>query len=371
MEAFGTPVIGSTVKSFHFFKDMQYFTFPFEGSMVQTCPGALGFSFGAGTTDGPGLSDFMQGSTAGANSVNPFWKIVSGVIRTPSQQQKACQGVKPILLDVGEMALPYAWTPNIVDIQLMRVGQLVMIVAATEATTMAGRRWRNAVSDAARTILPPDVEPIVVLGGPANTYTHYATTPEEYDIQRYEGASTLYGRYTLPAYINLTTSAIGYLSPTASTAPPPGPPPPDHRTSSLSFIPGVVYDNVPLGKTFGQVLDQPSASYARGAVVSVRFQAANPRNNLRLEETYAAVEQLLAGKWVRVRDDSDWFLEYTWARANAMLPATSEVTIKWATSTQDGAGPGTYRVLYYGDSKAALTGKISAFVGTSNQFTLV
>lgn len=33
----------------------------------------------------------------------------------------------------------------------------------------------------------------VVIAGPANTYGHYITTIEEYSVQRYEGASTLYG----------------------------------------------------------------------------------------------------------------------------------------------------------------------------------
>ena len=33
----------------------------------------------------------------------------------------------------------------------------------------------------------------VVIAGPANTYAHYVTTIEEYGVQRYEGASTLFG----------------------------------------------------------------------------------------------------------------------------------------------------------------------------------
>jgi neutral ceramidase len=33
----------------------------------------------------------------------------------------------------------------------------------------------------------------VVIAGPANTYAHYITTIEEYGVQRYEGASTLFG----------------------------------------------------------------------------------------------------------------------------------------------------------------------------------
>ena len=33
----------------------------------------------------------------------------------------------------------------------------------------------------------------VVVAGPANAYSHYIATPEEYSVQRYEGASTIYG----------------------------------------------------------------------------------------------------------------------------------------------------------------------------------
>ena len=33
----------------------------------------------------------------------------------------------------------------------------------------------------------------VVIAGPANTYGHYVTTIEEYRLQRYEGASTIFG----------------------------------------------------------------------------------------------------------------------------------------------------------------------------------
>jgi hypothetical protein len=33
----------------------------------------------------------------------------------------------------------------------------------------------------------------VVVAGPANIYSHYITTREEYGIQRYEGASTIFG----------------------------------------------------------------------------------------------------------------------------------------------------------------------------------
>ncbi|TXT11198.1 hypothetical protein VHUM_01949 [Vanrija humicola] len=365
-----TPLIGQTVKAFHFFKDMRYFSFPLpDGSLGETCPGALGYSFAAGTTDGPGVADFVQSHSGGANH-NPVWRIAAKAIKKPTDRQKKCQGVKNILLDVGEMEWPYAWSANIVDIQMFRVGQLVMIIAPAEVTTMGGRRWRAAVKHAAESIIH-DAEPIVVLGGPSNSYTHYCTTPEEYDIQRYEGASTLFGRNTLSAYINLTVSSIGALSPTASMGSlPHGPSPPDNRAPvSLSLAVPVVYDHAPLGKVMGQVLVPPNEVYAIGNVVKATFQGANPRNNLRLERTFAAVEKKQPdGSWAQVRNDSDWFLTFTWKRTDIIWGA-SIVEIAWDTG--DGAEPGRYRLRYYGDRKVSGSGRIVPFEGVTESFNLM
>ncbi|KAH8884685.1 neutral/alkaline non-lysosomal ceramidase [Thozetella sp. PMI_491] len=367
MATSSTPVVGATVRSFHIYNDMQYFNFALpNGTIAQTCPAALGHSFAAGTSDGPGAFDFTQGESG--SPTNPFWSVVGGLLSVPSAQQAACQQPKPILLNVGEMSTPYAWSPNIVDIQTLRVGQFIIIVSPSEATTMAGRRWRSAVKTAAVSKSLSQAEPKVVLGGPANTYAHYVATPEEYGIQRYEGASTLYGQWELYAYINLTVSNLNYLAPTATGAPPPGPSPPNNVNSSLSFITGVVQDGSPIGSSFGACTTQPSASYARGAVINATFTGANPRNNLRLEGTFAAVEQQQSdGSWKQVLDDEDWFLVYTWTRTNFIL-GYSEVVISWETQSTD--TPGTYRVKYYGDSKP-LIGSITAFVGTSNTFTVV
>lgn len=166
MGSSGKAVVGSTVKAFHFFHDMRYwqFTLP-NGKEAQTCPAALGYSFAAGTSDWPGAFDFTQGDSGEPNA-NPLWRVVSGVIKEPSAKQKKCQEPKPILLDVGEIDIPYAWTPNIVDIQMLRVGQLVIIISPSEATTMSGHRWKDAVAKEAAGFL--DQDPIAVLGGPAN-----------------------------------------------------------------------------------------------------------------------------------------------------------------------------------------------------------
>ncbi|KAF4624847.1 hypothetical protein G7Y89_g13319 [Cudoniella acicularis] len=362
-----TPVQDPSVKAYHTFNDMSYFKFTLpNGTTVQTCPAALGYSFAAGTSDGPGAFDFTQ-SDNNTNAQNPVWVIVSSVIKAPSAEQVACQSPKPVLLDVGELSVPYAWSPNIVDVQSLRVGQFIMIISPSEATTMSGRRWKSAVAAAATNASLTTTTPKVVLGGPANTYAHYLTTQEEYGIQRYEGASTLYGENELDAYIYLSTSNLQYLAATSTTQPLVGPLPPDNRANSLDLIAGVVYDNPPFFKSFGDVLSQPSESYSIGAVVNASFVGANPRNNLRLEGTFSVVEMLQNGNWTQVRDDSDWFLEYTWYRDDSLL-GSSHVVISWETESY--ALPGIYRIRYYGDSKAPVTGTITAFEGVSGNFTL-
>lgn len=96
MDSVGTPIVGGSVKSFHFFQDMQYYDFPLaNGSIVQTCPAALGYSFAAGTTDGPGAFDFVQ-NDPGTPS-NPLWSLVSGLLRVPTAQQVCSQSCERCL----------------------------------------------------------------------------------------------------------------------------------------------------------------------------------------------------------------------------------------------------------------------------------
>ncbi|CAI9776479.1 unnamed protein product [Fraxinus pennsylvanica] len=177
-------------------------TIPNQGGgtkIVKTCPAAMGFAFAAGTTDGPGAFDFKQGDDKG----NAFWRLVRNLLKRPKQGQVDCQHPKPILLDTGEMKKPYDWAPSILPVQILRIGQLVILSVPGEFTTMAGRRLRDAV----RTVLTSggrkefDENVHVVIAGLTNTYSQYITTFEEYQIQRYEGASTLYGPHTLSAYI--------------------------------------------------------------------------------------------------------------------------------------------------------------------------
>ncbi|KAF3405321.1 Neutral ceramidase [Talaromyces pinophilus] len=380
----GTQIVGSSsVSSFHVYHNFTGYEFPspFNGSTLTTCYAALGFSFAAGTTDGPGDFDFTQNGTGPAES-NPVWYVARAFIHQPSAEQQACQAPKEILLDAGAVDLPYAWAPNIVDIQLLRIGQLIIIVSPSEVTTMSGRRWKNAILNASSEVLGI-TDPLVVLGSPANTYAHYLTTEEEYGVQRYEGASTLYGPNELAGYINLTLTYLPYLGSESAVAQlppiPAGPNPPINTNNSLDFITGVVYDGAPIGQSFGQVTASSpnTTTYGLGDTINATFVGANPRNNLRQEGTFGAVEFFnpSTNTWETVRTDADWNLIYQWERTNTVL-GYSSVTLSWQIEDSyyaiDDPNPvqsGSYRFHYYGDSKSVL-GTISAFEGVSGAFTV-
>jgi neutral ceramidase len=361
--------VSGKVRSFHTFVDFSNFTLTLRnGSTVHTCPAAMGNSFAAGTSDGPGAFDFVQNDPK--KPTNPFWNVVGSAISAPSEEQRACQYPKPILLNVGEANTPYPWSPNIVDIQILRVGQIVIIVSPGEATTMSGRRWREAV-DAQIASSGIAKNPVVILGGPANSYSHYIATEEEYSVQRYEGASTLYGPHTLNAFLNASLTYLPYLADDAKGAPPPGPTPPDNRERSISLIRGVVFDGAGFGRSFGQVITDVSPTYPLGALVRATFVGANPRNNLRLEGTFAAVEMENSdASWAPIRNDEDWELVFEWKRVNGLM-GTSDVTISWDTGLGvKELGAGKYRLRYFGDAKS-VDGTITSFEGVSGVFALV
>ena len=88
------------------------------------------------------------------------------------------------------------WTPHVLPLSLAIVGPLAIATLPAEFTTQAGRRLRASIAE----VLAERGVTRVQLTGYANAYAGYVTTPEEYDRQDYEGASTHFGRWTLGAY---------------------------------------------------------------------------------------------------------------------------------------------------------------------------
>ena len=169
-------------------------------------------------------------------------------------------------------------------------------------TTMSGRRMRSHV----KAVFAENGQNVqVVVAGLSNMYSSYIATPEEYEIQRYEGASTIFGQHSLTLYIQQYERLSKALITNAFVEA--GPPMPVLEDRVLSLQTGVLWDGAPSGKKFGEVVKQPNLEYKIGETVNVAFQAGNPRNNLYHERSYFTVE-LYTGDdvWEVVYTDASW-----------------------------------------------------------------
>eukprot|EP00088_Acartia_fossae_P019247 TRINITY_DN21220_c0_g1_i4.p1 TRINITY_DN21220_c0_g1~~TRINITY_DN21220_c0_g1_i4.p1 ORF type:complete len:687 (+),score=151.03 TRINITY_DN21220_c0_g1_i4:252-2063(+) len=351
----GYQEVTGSVKFIHQWIDMTNYPVKLDnGSMATTCKAALGYSFAAGTTDGPGEFDFTQGVTTG----NPFWDFISGILKDPEPETEACHAPKPILLDTGEFKYPYAWHPTQVDTQILKIGQMFLLAVPGEFTTMAGRRLRESV----RNLVGSMGEPIVpVVAGLSNTYTHYITTFEEYQKQRYEAASTIYGPHSLRAYQQqYTMMAEAMLN---GQELPAGTPPEDLLDVQLSFIPGIIFDNSPGGLDFGSCIQQPHDAN-QGDFVTAKFISGHLRNDLMTDDTFLRVERNENGEWIEVAVDDDWSTRLYWERTNVIL-GESEVTVIW--EIPEDALNGEYRIIHKGYYKSIIRG-LTPYLGVSKTF---
>lgn len=320
-----------------------------DGQQHTTCAGALGASFAAGSTEdgGGGLPLFGEGPDG-----NPLFDAISNVLYEASPQLRQCQSPKDILLSTGSLG----FTPSVLPLQLMRIGQLVLVGVPQEVTIVAGLRLRRTVA----TTLGVPLQNVLI-SGYANEYAGYLTTPQEYDNQDYEGGHTLFGRWSLPAYQQEFDRLAGDLAAGRPSAPGPAQP---NGGQTLELQPGVVFDAPQFFRSFGDVLTQPAASYAAGQRVTVEFSTGHPKNNLRRGGTFLQVQRLDGSTWRTVADDGDWSTTYRWRRDGL---AASIATITWDVPA--GTPLGTYRVVHTGDTKS-ISGQITAFTGTSRTFTV-
>jgi len=335
-----------------------------DGKEVELCTAAIGNSFAGGTTDGCGMFDFTQGE----NTSNPFWKFVSGLLSKPSKEKVACHAPKPILLNLGNMTFPYSWDAPKLPIQIFRIGQLAIAAPPGELTTMAGRRFRKALKGLfSKSDFMAGQEPVITIAGLSNSYMHYMTTYEEYQAQRYEAASTLFGPHQLSAFLQeFGRLADDMISGRPSTS---GSPPEDLTKHQVSFVPGVIFDFAPLGKSFGQALTKPASQYQAGDIVLIKFQSANPRNNRRLQSSFLTVDrQANATSWKTIATDADWETKFRWKDTiGDGLSAESHAYMEWSIPKDVEAG--VYRICHYGDRKSISSGfKVKPFEGCSDSF---
>jgi neutral ceramidase len=342
-----------------------------EGTDNKTYPAALGASMIAGSSE-DSKSEFgiTEGITANSTGDYPFEhspiilqavRLLSGVLsgfEFPSLDDdfKKGHGRKPIILAIG-LSKPFPLSPEVLPIQIIRIGNLVLTGFPSEITTMGGRRLKKTVLN----ILKDSGVDSLALATYANAYAGYVTTKEEYDMQYYEGASTQFGPYTLNAY----EQEFGKLAKAIRDGLPvdPGPTPRDLSDDQTTLQTGVVVDLRPwpwIG--FGKVKKDADLDYKTGTPAKVVFWGAQPKNDLRTQDTFLKVQKKEGNAWKTIYTDREPVTIYKWSRK---CLASSKITITW--NIPEDAEPGEYRICHYGNSKSFF-GKISPYEGKSHTF---
>jgi len=200
-----------------------------------TGPSCIGMTMlGGALMDGPAASPFVV-------TVGKFWiKMIRKMemARTLLIEDERSdriklkyrvQGVKPIALETGEKRLlgtadvknhvlpafadptiaafkhfdregalrEHSWSPQILPIQLVQIGDVVLVALPFEITTTAGRRLKKGLEN----LYAQSGENVqeLILCPYSNSYSGYMTTFEEYQEQLYEGGHTVFGEYSLAA----------------------------------------------------------------------------------------------------------------------------------------------------------------------------
>jgi len=336
---------------------------------------------------------------------------VTDFLSEPTPEEIACQQPKPILINTADIQRPYEWDPSTLGLQLLKIGNLFIISVPSEFTTMSGRRARKAVQDIVQPMLPAGQTAHIVISGLTNGYSSYVTTFEEYQAQRYEAASTIYGPHTLSGYIQELSRISRDMATGAPSAS--GAPPKDMQSEMVEMMPGVKFDRHPIGAKFGSVVKghdvntaapyHPTIPASAGAAsgsssaddqspeshVQVIFHAANPRNNQKIQGSFLTVEKKDSSRtgWSVVRTDGDWDTTFHWVggidgptKLDFDLSPLSRSYVTWNLNraaqemaiSGGGSLAGTYRMCYFGDHKELLGKKhrIVPFNGCSSEFTV-
>ncbi|MGJ8670285.1 MAG: neutral/alkaline non-lysosomal ceramidase N-terminal domain-containing protein [Oceanococcus sp.] len=356
----------------------------------RTCSGILGVSFGAGAEDGPGptteglkcsddpavldsaLADIatltgtrLEGFPGGWPAQTIPGQTLSAAamcnidLLPPILGDFSCQAEKPLLLPRGESELP---------LQLFRVGQLALLGLPWEVTTMSARRIKE--------LMLVELAPIgitdIVIAGLVNDYVHYLTTREEYASQQYEGASNIYGPWTLAvvsqeslklARAMRSDSAIDVSLPTA-------------ERMDLSLQAGPNETLHPAGIP-GSVITQPAEQVQAGDLVQAEFVVGHPGNDLRLQESYIYVErQGLDGEWQLITEDRDPQLIYLWkplikvpiALERPPVATGGSGEVSWQTPRNLKAG--VYRFRIAGKTRGLLSADATPYEALSDNFNV-
>ena len=203
-----------------------------NGQDVKTGAACIGVAFFMGTDEARGMNDALGSVSRFLSRVIKNYEFVKAKFLSDEKRNKIhgkykIHGKKDILFETGERkvlgttniknlifpswadkgiatfkkqhrngSLDKPWTPEILPLQLIIIGELAIAAFPGEITTIAGLRLKDTILS----ILKKRGIKKVIISPYANAYCGYVTTYEEYQCQCYEGGHTVFGEWTLAAF---------------------------------------------------------------------------------------------------------------------------------------------------------------------------
>jgi hypothetical protein len=194
------------------------------------------------------------------------------------------------------------------EVQVVRIGDRLLLGTPGEPSVEMGRRLEEAVTPQ----LPAGVKDPVVIGL-ANDYMGYLTTPEEYQMQHYEGGHTVFGLWTSL----LVRDSLVALSQSLAMGQPA--PDPDQPAALGGTNPGAF----PAGDSKGSVTEEPPAAVTRFDSVSVAWSGSPMGVDRPVDQPFVALERMVRGHWRT--SDTDLGLAFIWREEGGDYTARYEV----------------------------------------------
>ncbi|MER7556384.1 neutral/alkaline non-lysosomal ceramidase N-terminal domain-containing protein [Nocardioides sp. NPDC126508] len=239
--------------------------------------------------------------------------------------------------------------PKAVPLTVLQIGTQVIASWPGEPTVGVGNALRAA--------LAPVVKPLgvgrVVVAGYAGEYLDYWTTPEEYEMQHYEGGSTVYGEYASPL---VTSWLVGLARNLAAGTAAPAP---------YAYDPNqglrVTGDSYGSGASAGTVTGQPTAV---GRLLHPVFRWTGGANGVDrpVGSALVTIQRYVSGKWTAVT--SDLGTQILWSS-----DANGKYAAQWEPSLSQAAG--TYRMVVTAKRYTLVSGAFAVHASTALVPTVV
>ncbi|MCO5230126.1 MAG: neutral/alkaline non-lysosomal ceramidase N-terminal domain-containing protein [Chitinophagales bacterium] len=206
-----------------------------------TSPSCMGAAFLVGSImDGPGMPELLgKGAVTLSKIITKKRELLSkGEPKAYIDRMIKAQGVKPVILETGRnlvmgarpknLILPdfadelvrnikyfdkigiydqITIAPQVLPVQAMRIGAILILGIPFEITTIASKRLIKTIEEK---VAKQGIQH-VILAPYANAYNGYIVTIEEYQLQMYEGGHCVFGQWALNALQEKSVKVIEEL----------------------------------------------------------------------------------------------------------------------------------------------------------------